>query len=392
MEKSINSRFYFDYNATSPLAKKVQDFLHDGDFLFGNPASLHLTGKNSKKFITETRNSLFKIFNLSADEFELYFHSGATEGINNYFKGNALKYFSQKKSISFFFSSVDHQAIINLEEDLKLLGHNVFYFEINSDGEFDKNLLLKNILDEEKKNKNVFLNYTVINNESGVVWPLDFISEIKTKTSTIVHVDAVQLVGKIENWDKLNPLVDAYTFSGHKFGSLKGVGFSFIKKMSPYKALITGGNQQFGLRSGTENALGIYSIKLALEEIIENFNASELKSAKEFIEVEILNFLKEKANIVAYNSSFRNLNTIFLIIKNSKAELVSMKFDMNQIDISTGSACSSGIIKENRVLLSMGYTKEESKSAVRFSFSPFMTLKDAQNYSKKIIDVLAKLP
>lgn len=95
--------------------------------------------------------------------------------------------------------------------------------------------------------------------------------EIKKQTSAFIHVDAVQLVGKTANWDMLSPELDAYTFSGHKFGALKGIGFSFVSNGTDFSPLIVGGSQQDGLRAGTENALGVYSIKLALHEMKEHF-------------------------------------------------------------------------------------------------------------------------
>lgn len=388
MEKSINSRYYFDYNATSPLSTKVIDFLRGGEFLFGNPASLHATGKTSKKFISETRTFLFKTFELSENDYELVFHSGATEGINTFFKGNALFDFKNKKKACFVFSKVDHQAIISLEDDLKALGHEVYYFDVDKNGRFDKENLIKKINSFNEIFSQVYLNFTVINNETGIVWSLQLLSEIKNQTKAIIHIDAVQLVGKNKNWNKLNSNLDAYVFSAHKFGALKGIGFSFYKKNSPYYPLITGGNQQVGMRSGTENALGIYSIKLALQEIIEKYNFDEANNSKLEIEKIVKNILQDKGEIVGGHNPDRNSNTIFFVIFGAKAELVSMRFDMSGIDVSTGSACSSGVIKENRVLLNMGYSSEDSRSCIRLSFSPFLNSSQVEEYSQKIVAVI----
>jgi cysteine desulfurase len=388
LEKSISNRFYFDFNATSPLAKKVQDFLHNGEFFFGNPASLHSTGKNARSQITKAKNYLFKTFSLSENEFDLYFHSGATEGINNYFKGCALKLFKENKKASFIFSTVDHSAVTNLKADLEILGHKIIFFEVNKEGDFNLNELIELIKTQTSEDREVFLNYTFINNETGVVWPLNNAEEIKNQTKAYVHVDAVQVVGKITNWNFLSSNLDVYTFSAHKFGALKGVGFSFVKKGTFFHPLISGGNQQGGLRSGTENALGIYSIQLALEEIEQKFNGAEALEAQTYLLDSFTRLLGSKGEVVAKNSKHRNLNTFFVIIYNSKAELVSMKLDMNKIDVSTGSACSSGLIKESRVLMNMGYEIENAKSAIRFSFSPYLTKIEAQNYFDIISNVL----
>jgi cysteine desulfurase len=378
LEKSISNRFYFDYNATSPLSIKVEDFLRGGDFLFGNPSSLHLEGKKSKKYINETSKYLINLFQLSEKDFHLVYHSGASEGINSFFKGIALKAYSANERCCFFFSQSDHSCVLNLVEFLELLGHEVCLFDIDRHGHLDLENLISEIQRRDKKNIKTILNFTVINNETGVVWSFDMAEKIKNETSAIIHVDAVQLIGKIENWMKVSSKLDAYTFSGHKFGSLKGIGFSFFKRSMDIMPLISGGGQQNNLRAGTENALGIYSMKLALEELIHEFDAKNLKIAKLYIEKNLREKIEGKGEIIADHSSQRNLNTIFFLIKNMNAETLSMRFDMAGIAVSTGSACSSGIIRENRVLMSMGYSASESKSAIRISFSPVMNLDQAK--------------
>lgn len=299
-----------------------------------------------------------------------------------------LKYFKEKKAVSFFFSTVDHACVVQLKDDLEALGHSVFSFGVNRLGEFDVDDLIKKIKQEESIGHETFMNFTYINNETGVVWPISLAEKIKQATNTFIHVDAVQLVGKIFNWNSLSLKLDSYTFSGHKFGALKGVGFSFIKKNSEIPPLLVGGSQQDGLRAGTENALGIYSLKLSLEEVLENFSAAELLLAKNEIENKLVNLVGDKGEVVARKSTNRNLNTIFLILYNQKAELLSAKFDLLGIEVSTGSACSSGIIKENRILMSMGYSAFESRSSLRFSFSPLLKSTEAQKYFDIIEKVL----
>jgi cysteine desulfurase len=388
LERSISNRFYFDFNATSPLSKRVTDYLHSGDFLFGNPASLHTSGKKSKKFINETIDFLYEVFNLKNNTHKLFFHSGASEGINSIFKGQAIKFFKEKKKVSFFFSEVDHACVVQLKDDLELFGHKVHFFSVDKNGLFDQEKLIKSIQHETSEGRESYLNYTYVNNESGVVWPLEWAEEIKKETSAFIHVDAVQVVGKIPAWEMLSTALDAYTFSGHKFGALKGIGFSFINADLEFTPLIVGGTQQDGLRAGTENALGVYSIKLALHDMKELFKPHELALAKNEIESSLVEFIGKKGEIVARNSPHRNLNTIFLVLHGQKAETLSAKFDMMGIDLSTGSACSSGIIKENRILMAMGYSYEDSRSCIRFSFSPFMNKEDAVKYLEKIKTVL----
>jgi cysteine desulfurase len=331
------------------------------------------------------------VFQLSPESFDLIYHSGATEGINTFFKGLSFQAFKEQKKFCFFFSTVDHACVFNLKESLEAFGHTVEYFGVDSSGNFNKEELIKNMLEKKASGHSLALNFTYVNNETGILWPLSLAEEIKKTTGAFVHVDAVQLVGKIADWKNLKSSLDAYTFSGHKFGSLKGQGFTFIKKHTPIAPLVIGGNQQAGMRAGTENAAAVYSLKLALSEFVEGFDAAELKKAKTFIEDSILRIIGNKGEIIGYKNPNRNLNTIFLLIKGLKADLVSARFDLLGMDVSTGSACSSGVIKENRILMNMGHSEEDSKSAIRLSFSPFMTMNDAEIFSKKIESALLQL-
>lgn len=281
--------------------------------------------------------------------------------------------------------------MFNLKDELEVYGHAVEFFGVDRDGNFDRSALVERMKEKKSEGYNLALNFTYINNETGILWPLTLAENIKDQTGAFVHVDAVQLVGKIKDWQKLSPLLDSYTFSGHKFGSLKGQGFTFLKKHSPVSPLIIGGNQQSGLRAGTENAAAIYSLKLALLEFAEKFDPVELLSAKKYLEEELQKMIAGKGEIVGFKNQNRNLNTIFIMFKGMKAELVSAKFDLLGMDVSTGSACSSGVIKENRILMNMGYSKDDSKSAIRFSFSPFLSLDEAKIYSKKIESALSQI-
>ncbi len=303
----------------------------------------------------------------------------------------AFNAFKEKRKICFFFSSVDHPSAYNLKDDLEALGHEVYFFGVDHNGDFDQKKLIEDMISKKREGFNLAFNFSYINNETGIVWPLEKALEIKNATGAFAHVDAVQLVGKLKNWKDLNRELDSYTFSGHKFGAMKGVGFSFVKKNSAISPLITGGSQQQGFRAGTENAIGIYSLKLALEEIIERFNADELSAAKDYLEKGLIKIIGEHGEVIGFKNSNRNLNTIFLMLKGQKAEILSARFDLSGIELSTGSACSSGVIKENRILVSMGYSAEDSRSALRFSFSPCMTKLEAQKYLEKIESILKSI-
>ncbi len=375
--KSTSKRSYFDYNATSPLATSVKDWLTRGEVFLGNPSALHSSGKAALKLVNETRDYLLKTYSLDKTH-QVLFHSGATEGINTLIRG-----FLSYHQGTFFCSAVDHAAVFNLQGHLAKTGIGTHLFSVDQSGHFDKKRLIQEIKNVGKGP--VLLNITWVNNETGVVWPLSDILDIKKETGCAVHLDAVQTVGKIPDWDLVSSEIDALTFSGHKFGALTGVGFSLVKKDLHFEPLLLGGGQQEGWRSGTVNTYGIYSLKLALEEFLRATDPLESLKGRQHIEKHIKGILGEKCEIVAENSD-RCSNTFTLIVKGKKSDSMLMSFDMAGIDVGTGAACSSGIVRPSRVLSNMGFSEDEARSSIRFSFGS-----DLKNCYKEYASAIEKV-
>jgi len=359
--KLTNNRYYLDLNATSPLADSVKEYLARGEFVFANPSSVHSEGKIAKRLIMDTSDYLYGLFNLSEKDFKLFYYSGATEAINSIAKGFAFVY----EMGNFFYFGTDHSAVRNQKEQLEKLNCMVHELPVLSDGSFDESIIIEKI---NAQSGPKLVNFTWVNNETGAIHSLESILRVKKATGAIIHVDAVQSVGKIKDWEKLHSALDSYTYSGHKFGSLKNVGFTFLKEGLPIQSIIRGGGQQFGLRSGTENAMGVCTLMLALIEMKEMFNAETLLKAKEAFELKLCEAIKGKGEIVAGTNPNRGLNTINFILYDTKSQTLATALDLGGIDISTGSACASGAVKPSPVLISMGYSEILSKSAIRLSF------------------------
>ena len=369
---STSNRLYLDYNATSPFSKSVLQFLKEGDFLFGNPSSLHFTGKLANRYMKETKEFLFNLFQLDINH-KLIFHSGATEGINFFFRSLILEMFKSGHRPVFLFSAVDHSAAYNQKIILEELGFPVFYFSVDKNGQFCEQEILDLIAKHGDKDAPypAVINYLFVNNETGVTWPLEAAQRIKKSSGALVHVDAVQSVGKISGWQNILSSLDAFTYSAHKFGALKGVGFSFIRHDLSLSPFLYGGQQQEGLRAGTENVLGIYSIKLALEDLLKNEDFASARQKKRQLECALKN-INPNLSLVTNEQNDSSTNTLVAIISKSDANTVLTAFDLSGIDVSSGSACSSGLSTPNRILENMGYTKTIAKSAIRLSWDPFL--------------------
>tara|TARA_R100000656_G_C3954019_1_gene128916 strand:- start:815 stop:1969 length:1155 start_codon:yes stop_codon:yes gene_type:complete len=381
--RSINNRYYFDYNATSPLAESVKSWLSKGDFPFANPSSIHHSGKSARRAMNEAQNYFFSTFSLDPNVHDLFFHSGATEGIGNLIRG----FFEKQPEAVFVYAATDHSCVYGHAKRLEKMGIEVIELDVDKNGVLNLNSLqsLKNI------SKPIFLNWTWVNNETGVVWPLDQAVQLKQSLKNcIVHVDAVQAPGKVSDWKNLSKELDAYTFSAHKFGSLKGVGFTFISPKVEACSIILGGGQQNGRRSGTENTYGVYSSMLALQELEALYDSAASEKNLKSILDQVKTSLANAGEVVALNSPYRNTNTIYMVFYGAKSDITSVAFDLAGVDVSTGSACSSGAIVPSRVLMAMGYDELQAKSAIRLSFAPNFTSAQAKEYADKISAIVKR--
>lgn len=393
MEKLISKSIYCDYNSTSPLSESVKSFLGAGDFLFANPSSVHQLGKKSKKVIREVSEYIMDLYSLNQREKSCIFHSGATEGLNSLILGLVYKHILEKgKSLSLFYSPLDHSCIVNLCPLLGKLGATSIELPILSTGEIDLAKAKKLISDNSADVK--ILNYTWVNNEIGLVQSLSHAKDLKDNTDCVVIVDAVQSPGKIEGWQKIEPSLDAYVFSAHKFGALKGVGFTLLNNGLEISPALNGGGQQNGLRSGTENIMGIQTIELAYRDLLEvtcqkDYYSSQ-KSFIKSIEEHIFSIIGNELMMVSKNLKNRNVNTISFVSPDVKANVIMMSMDLNGLEVSSGSACSSGASLPSRILTKLGFSNEQSHGGIRLSFSPSFSSQQAQEVKKRLTLSLGK--
>ena len=376
----IGNRYYFDFNSSSPITKSVEKWLVQGNYPQGNPASIHATGKAAQREIDHVRNFLYATFELSEQQHNLFFHSGASEGITTLLCG-----FYEKQPVHFFYLSTDHSCIVKTAHKMKALGHKTYSISIDKNGYFDEAKLVEHM---KSCPGPVLFSCTWVNNETGVVIPLEKLIQIKKKTNCTIHVDSVQSIGKISHWNKLATKLDAYTFSGHKFGALKGCGFSFISKAFPLNPLIPP-NATRPIRGGTENLFGIMSLKIALEELQQYYSFEKQVCAKNLLEQKLTLLIAGAGEIIA-PKSLRNGNTIQMILYSTQAQVSTLAFNMAGIDVGSGSACTSGAPAPSHVLAAMGYSKGLAKNALRFSFSPQFQESEVKEYYQKIEPVLKR--
>jgi cysteine desulfurase len=357
-------RLYLDYNATSPLSQSVLNWLKSGDVLFANPSSQHSDGKSARKSVNDARQFIFKTFNRSEKNAKLFFHSGATEAIHTFASSFAETARLSGKNLLICYSSLDHPAVKALEE--KFFGSHVKFFHLKRDKNFNYlNQENFEFLKDKKENDPdliILYHHLWVHNETGQVCDLLDLKLFRQIPDIYFHIDSVQAPGKVIDWNHLSE-GDIWTYSGHKFGSLKGIGFTLFSASLPYHPLLTGGSQQGSLRSGTENIHGIQSLVLAMDDLCKvdvNKNAKQREK--------LLTYMKNELNgiggVIECNKSASN--TIFFYLNELSSDIALALFDVHGIEISAGSACSSGTAKDSEVLLHCGL-RQVAKNALRLS-------------------------
>lgn len=381
-------RLYLDYNATSPLSHSVLDWLRRGDVLFANPSSQHSDGKASRKLVNEARAQLFQTFNKSDKDTKLFFHSGATEAIHTFAYSFSEMARLSGKDLLICYSKIDHPAVVSLSE--KYFGSHVKFFELKR----DKNLhyLHQDNFEalKDKKDNNpeliILYHHLWVHNETGQVSALNDLSLFKTIPDLYLHIDAVQSPGKIPDWQELSE-GDIWSFSAHKFGALKGIGFSFFKSSLSFHPLIVGGAQQGNLRSGTENVQGIKSISLALKDLQQvdvEKNSLQRKKLADVLKQELsgIGDLIDDEKVCS--------NTIYFFLNELSSDIALALFDVNGIEISAGSACSSGAAKPSAVLLQKGLD-QVSKNGLRLSMAFQVNEEDLNRLIDRLRPIFNKL-
>ncbi len=368
---------YLDNHSSTPLDKRVYNEMKPFfESKFGNPHSeSHSHGWIANKFIDLSREKIAKAINSKKEE--IFFTSGATESNNLILKGLA---FSQKKKNHLITSVIEHKCILESCKFLEKIGFKITYLKVNKYGEIDLEELKKAI-----NSKTFLVTIMSVNNEIGNIYPLKEIGKICKEKNIFFHSDASQALGRI-NFDIKYLGLDFASFSSHKIYGPQGIGCLFIKKIKNIKLvpLLSGGGQENGLRSGTlPTALCVgfgHATKLIVKERIKvNHKIKKLKNTF----LKILN--KNKINYIlnGKNTVDNNINITFL---NSKSGFIFSK--LNDISISSGSACGSGSGESSYVLKEIGLNKEKSESTLRIGIGKDNTEKEIIYCATKISKIL----
>lgn len=365
------AKVYLDYNATSPLDSQVWIAMSRIWSQPLNASSIHSYGREARAIVEEAREKIFNFLELDSGKYNMVFTGSGTESNNLAICGLD----GHKKVIS----AIEHPSVANATG-----GDEIAKLPVDNDG-----VVLTDGLEEILKAADapVLVSVMLVNNETGVIQPLDKITEIAHRCGAIVHTDAVQAFGKmavsIQDMD-----VDMLTISAHKFGGPQGVSALVFKKGIPLKATQIGGGQESGFRSGTENVVNIHGFGKAVELLAKGLkNNAKVLQLRDGLEDK----LKEiSPDIVIFGENVdRVYNTSCILMPGVSSETQLINFDMDGFAVSAGSACSSGKVEASRVLKAMGVNEKDAKCAVRVSLG-YDTKQDEINKFAKVWEKMFK--
>ena len=370
---------YFDNSATTFPSDRVRQVVSEmmKDEFSGNPGSLHKLGVSADKAYGETQAKVAKLLGASSDE--IIFTSCATESANTAIRGFLSR--NQRAGKRVISTRTEHKASLECLALLEKSGYDVYYLPVGSDGKPVMEALEKALTEE----KTALLCFTLVNNETGSVLPLEQIVSLRNKISpdTKIYLDAVQALGKMPiDLHKMN--VDMCSFSGHKIHSVKGTGVLYLKNGIRIDPLILGGGQQKGMRSGTQSLLLAKAFEVALEEAVETMESSHANAVKinQYLRKELA---ERKAVILSPEDALPYvLNVSF---EGFESETMLHCLEIYDIFVSTVSACSSKAKKVSYVLLESGVDRKTAANAVRLSFSRYNSMEEAEKFIEKVDEI-----
>jgi cysteine desulfurase len=388
LPEGVHLPLYMDNHATTPLDPRVLEammpYFHGK---FGNAASRnHQFGWEAESAVETARGQIAKLIGATAKE--IIFTSGATESNNLALKGIAEMY--REKGNHIITQVTEHKAILDTCKKLEKQGYRVTYLPVQADGLIDVEDLKRAIV-TEGPDKTILVSIMYANNEIGVVQPIAEIGKICHEKGVFFHTDAVQAVGKIPvNVQTDN--IDVLSLSGHKIYGPKGVGALYVRRRNPRVQIteqINGGGHERGMRSGTLNVPGIVGLGAACEICMNEMEAEGKRELelREYLKVKLekaLDYTQVNGNMEHHLPG--NLNMSFVYVEGE-----SLLMGINDIAVSSGSACTSATLEPSYVLKALGLGDDVAHSSIRFGLGRFNTKAEVDYVADKLIDVVLKL-
>ena len=382
--QQLKAPIYFDNHATTKCDPRVvETMLPYFTEHYGNAASRnHAYGWAAEEAVEKARKQIASL--IGATPKEIIFTSGATESNNLALKGVAEMY--AEKGNHIITAATEHKAILDTTKHLEKQGCRITYLPVMADGRIDLDMLREAITD-----KTILVSIMYANNEIGVVQPIREISKICKERGVLFHTDAVQAVGKIPV-NVIEDGIDILSLTAHKLYGPKGVGALYVRRKGPrvqLAAQMDGGGHERGMRSGTLNVAAIAGLGEACELCNKELKAEMARLG--FLRDKLKNKIMSELDEVYVNGSIEhrlpgNLNISFAYVEGE-----SLLMGINDIAVSSGSACTSATLEPSYVLKALGAGDDLAHSSIRFGLGRFNTEEEVDYVARRVIDVVKKL-
>jgi cysteine desulfurase len=372
---------YLDNNATTRVAPEVLEVIlpYLNEF-YGNPSSMHSFGGNVAHKIKEARAKVASLINALPDE--IMFTSCGTESDSTAIHA-AISSVPNKKHI--ITSRVEHPAVKNLFEHLSKKGYRVTFVPVDRKGMLDLDYLYNSLTDDT-----AIVSIMWANNETGMIFPVQELSQVIKTKGIVFHTDAVQAVGKLPI-DVSNSEIDMLSISGHKIHAPKGIGALYVRKGTRFSPFLIGGHQEGGRRGGTENVANIIGLGKASELAATHMGemATRVENLRDKLENELL---KRIPNAMINGDTENRLpNTTSISFEYVEGESILLMMDELGICASSGSACTSGSLEPSHVLRAMGVPFTAAHGSIRFSLGIYNTEEEIDFIVEKLPPIIENL-
>jgi cysteine desulfurase len=373
---------YLDNNATTKVAPEVVDVMlpYLSEY-YGNPSSMHSFGGDVAAHIKQARENVANLIGATADE--IVFTSCGTESDGTAIRA-AIESNPDRKHI--VTSRVEHPAVKNLYETLSKKGYRVTFVPVDNQGRLDLDYLYESLSDDT-----AVVSLMWANNETGVIFPIEEISQKIKDRGIVFHTDAVQAAGKIPmNINETG--VDLLSLSGHKLHAPKGIGVLYIRKGTKYSPFMIGGHQEKGRRGGTENVASIVALGKAAElaqKHLDEDGYEHIGRLRDKLETTLL--AQVSHSMVNGDCEHRLLNTTSIAFEYVEGEAILLMMNEHGICASSGSACTSGSLEPSHVLRAMGVPFTAAHGSIRFSLSRYTTEEEIDVVIEKTPPIIERL-
>ncbi len=372
------SEIYLDHNATTPIHPRVRECLIQVIGEFGNPSSLHGPGRRAAEFCEDAREAVSTLLGCSDPARICFTGCGSEANVLALFGAARVLRRRRQARLRILGSSIEHPSVLEALRRLRQEGDEVCFLPVDGRG-----FVRLDLLEEELARGADLVTIMWANNEVGTVQPLPQIAAMSRRAGALFHTDAVQAAGKLPI-DVEAVGIDLLSVSAHKLEGPKGVGALYVRRGVGIDPLVVGGGQENGLRSGTENVLGISGFGEAANLASETLAAASAR-VRELRDRLWMGLQRKVPDIYFLGCGQSGLpGTLAIRIAGIRSEALMLRLDMEGIAVSTGSACHSGATGSSHVLTAMGLGPAHARETLRISLGPSNTAEEIG----RVLDIL----